>query len=214
MEGPAVKRLVWAPSIAQSTLRFADFSWCGGRLPEGVGVWVTMGRRRRRIRLICADYRRGQSRMTLVRRELPPSRSASRPDRKTGRRIADARTLQSCPHRASPDATREIQPSFLSLPPGELGDLPARFPSGHGRPQEAHQFAGDRGDGDGRAFAVADEMAVATMQTLLRPPRLPHDLIGLGLTPARQRAADRGAVPIVPTGPDQDPPRVRIAGFR
>ena len=70
----------------------------------------------------------------------------------------------------------------------------ARFPSGHGRPQEAHQLVGDRGHGDGRSFSVADEMAVATMQTLLRPPRLPDDLLGLGLAPARQRAADRGGL--------------------
>ena len=56
-----------------------------------------------------ADMRRGQSRMTRVRRELPPSRSASRPARQTGRRIADARTLQSCPHRASTDAPQELQ---------------------------------------------------------------------------------------------------------
>ena len=80
------------------------------RLPEDVGVWLTMGRLRRRIRLICADYQRGQSRMTLVRRELPPSRGASRPAQTSGRRRADTRTLQSCPHRASAAAPREIQP--------------------------------------------------------------------------------------------------------
>src|SRR5262249_51535004 len=109
MEGPAVKGFVCASSISRSTLTRVKVSrWCG-RLPEDVGAGVTMGRLRRRIRLICADYRRGQSRMTLVRRELPPSRSASRPDRQTERRIADARTLQSCPHRASADATQEIQ---------------------------------------------------------------------------------------------------------
>src|SRR5262245_36445575 len=164
MEGPAVKRFVEAPSISRSTSISVKVSrWCG-RLPENVGAGVTMGRLRRRIRLICADYRRGQSRMTLVRRELPPSRSASRPDRKTGRRIADTRTLQSCPHRASANATQEIQPTFLSLSRaggGTLRDVRARFPSGHGRPQEPYQLAGDRGHGDRRAFAVADQMAVA-----------------------------------------------------
>src|SRR5262245_7478196 len=57
-------------------------------------------------------------------------------------------------------------------------------------------------------------MAVPPMQRLLRPPRLPDDLSGLRLAPARQRAADHRAVPIVPSGLDQDPARVRIAGFR
>src|SRR5262252_10156157 len=217
MEGPAVKRFVWARSISRSTATSVKFSrWCG-RLPKGVSVWLTMGRLRRRIRLIYADYRRGQSRMTLVRRELPPSRGARRPDRKTGRRIADTRTLQTCPHRASANASREIQPTFLSLSRaggGTLRDVRARFPSRHGRPQEAHQLAGNRGHGDRRSFAVADEMAVAPMQPLLRPPRLPDDLIGLRLAPARQRAADRGAMAIVPGGLDEDPARVRIAGFR
>jgi len=37
--------------------------------------------------------------MTVVRRELSLSRSASHPWRGLGRRIAQARALQSCPHR-------------------------------------------------------------------------------------------------------------------
>src|SRR5262249_16659995 len=52
MEGPAVKRFVWAPSISRSTATSVKLSrWCG-RLPEGVGVRLTMGRLRRRIRLL------------------------------------------------------------------------------------------------------------------------------------------------------------------
>src|SRR5439155_2254529 len=66
-----------------------------------------MGRLRRRIKLIFADCPEGQSRMTVVRQELPPSRSASRPDRETGRRIVSARALQSCPQRAGADAAQE-----------------------------------------------------------------------------------------------------------
>jgi hypothetical protein len=67
--------------------------------------------------------------MTLVRRELPLSRSASRPDRQTGRRIADARTLQSCPHRASADATQEIQPlAPLALARAGFMRLAGAFP--------------------------------------------------------------------------------------
>ena len=45
--------------------------------------------------------------MTLLRREVPSSRGASRSDPMTGRRIASARTLQSCPHRARADAVGE-----------------------------------------------------------------------------------------------------------
>ena len=82
---------------------------------RGRGRWGDDGTAATTNQAECADYPRGQSRMTLVRRELPPSRNASRPDWKTGRRIADTRTLQSCPHRASADATQEIQPTFLSL---------------------------------------------------------------------------------------------------
>jgi hypothetical protein len=104
---------------------------------------------------------------------------------------------------------------FLSLWSARgSGDVRARFPSRHGRPQEAHQLAGDRGDGDRRSFAVADEMAVTPMQPLLRPPRLPDDLLGLGLAPARQRAADHGAMSIVPGGLDEPAAGGRVAGFR
>src|SRR2546421_2850786 len=60
---------------------------------------------------------------------------------------------------------------------------------------------------------MTDEMPVAAMQALLGPPRLAEDFLGLPLTAARQRAAQRGPVPIVPGGLDQDPPRVTVAGL-
>src|SRR2546425_9409828 len=72
-----------------------------------------MGRLRRRIRLIYVDYPAGQSHMTVVRRELPPSRGASRRGREIGRRIVSARALQSCPQRAAPDARSEEHTSEL-----------------------------------------------------------------------------------------------------
>ena len=53
--------------------------------------------------------------MTVVRRELPLSKSASRPGRKTERRIVSARTLQSCPPRAVVDAARESHTHLRSF---------------------------------------------------------------------------------------------------
>lgn len=45
--------------------------------------------------------------MTVVRRELPLSRSANHPQRGLGCRIAQARALQSCPHRRAGDPLQE-----------------------------------------------------------------------------------------------------------
>jgi hypothetical protein len=109
MEGPTVKRFVTAPSMSSLMLRSGHFSDGRERFPEDAGARLTMERLRRRIRLICAGCSEEQSRMTPVRRELPPSRGASRPDPKPGRRIASARTLQSCSHRAVADAARKAR---------------------------------------------------------------------------------------------------------
>src|SRR6059036_1089135 len=87
MEGPAVKRFVTAPSISWSMLTSEYPSGRHGRFPEDAGARLTMERLRRRIRLICAGCSEEQSRMTPLRRELPPSRGASRPDPETGRRL-------------------------------------------------------------------------------------------------------------------------------
>jgi hypothetical protein len=94
-----------------------------------------------------------------------------------------------------------------------LRGLAPALVSGHGGPDEPHQFARDRRHGNRRSLAVADEMPVAAMQALLRPPRLADDLVGLPLAAARQCAADGGPVPIVPGGLDQDSPRVTVAGL-
>ena len=112
MEGPAVKRFVTAPSISWSMLTPEHRAGERGGIPEDAGARLTMERLRRRIRLICAGCSEEQSRMTPLRRELPPSRGASRPDPETGRRIASARTLQSCPHRAVADAARESRSHY------------------------------------------------------------------------------------------------------
>src|SRR5438067_1782822 len=101
MEGPAVKWFGMACWISQSMLRFAPRGREGRAIPEDAGARLTMERLRRRIRLICAGCSEEPSRMTPLRRELPLSRGASRPDPNTGRRIADVRTLQSCSHRAA-----------------------------------------------------------------------------------------------------------------
>src|SRR2546423_9543430 len=112
MEGPAVKRFVTAPSISWSMLTSEYLSGRHGRFPEDAGARLTMERLRRRIRLICAGCSEEQSGMTPLRRELPPSRGASRPDPEAGRRIASARTLQSCSHRAVADAARESRSHY------------------------------------------------------------------------------------------------------
>src|SRR6266481_3260707 len=121
MEGPAVKRFVTALSISSSMSRSGHFSGGPERFPEDADARLTMERLRRRIRLICADYSEEQSRMTPLRRELPPSRGASRPGQKTGRRIANARTLQSCSHRAVADEMAVAAMQALLGPP-RLGD--------------------------------------------------------------------------------------------
>jgi hypothetical protein len=54
--------------------------------------------------------------MTVVRRELPLSRSASRLRRGPKRRIAQARALQSCPHRRAVDP---LQETHMVVPPSQ-----------------------------------------------------------------------------------------------
>ena len=92
------------------------------------------------------------------------------------------------------------------------GSVPALVP-GHRGPDEPDEFARDRCHGDGRALAVADEMAVTAMQALLRAPRLSDDLGRLPLATARQRAPDGGPMAIVPGGLDENSPRVTVPGF-
>src|SRR2546430_9162507 len=99
---------------------------------------------------------------------------------------------------------------LFSLRSRWLRGLAPALVSSHGGPDEPHQFACDRRHGDRRSLAVAEEMPVAAMQALLRPPRVAEDLVGLALAAVRQRAADGGPVPIVPGGLDQDPPGVTV----
>src|SRR5712692_7429199 len=115
MEGPTVKRILWR--IGSPRLR---------RVPEGNGAQRRMRRLRRRIRLICADCPEGPSRMTVVRRELPPSRSASRPTVQSRRRIASARALQSCPHHAGAAVPQEAEHGWSSLLASPAYAAPAR----------------------------------------------------------------------------------------
>src|SRR2546430_5588887 len=175
MEGPAVKRFVTAPSISSSMSRSRYFSGGPERIPEDADARLTMERLRRRIRLICADYSEEQSRRTPLRRELPPSRGASRPGPKTGRRIERTRGLSSrariAPWPTSLGNLGAISTLDRSPRPRWLrGGAPA-LGSSHGGPDEPHQFARDRRHGHRRSLAVADEMAVAAMAALLRPPR-------------------------------------------
>jgi hypothetical protein len=85
MEGPAVKWFLrWAGSSRSI------------EVPEGADTQEMMGRLRRRIRLIRAGCPERQSRMTVVRRELPPSKSASRLVPESERRIVKLARGLSC----------------------------------------------------------------------------------------------------------------------
>ncbi len=106
--------------------------------------------------------------MTVVRRELPLSSSASHLQREPGRRLVQARTLQSCPHRRDVEASQEAHGCDWFTPLGHRAGVQAI--AGHGGPDEADQFAGDGRDGNGGALAVSDEMAIAAMQPLLSGP--------------------------------------------
>src|SRR5439155_20971946 len=66
---------------------------------------------------------------------------------------------------------------------------------------------------DGRTFPVADAMAIAPMQPLLRAPSLRDDGWRLPLAARGEGVADRGAMPIVPGRFDEDAPGVGVAGL-
>src|SRR5204863_10038669 len=91
---------------------YENLSGRHGRIRADAGAGLTMERLRQPMRLICAGCSEEQSLMTPLRRDLPRSRGASRPDPETGRRIASARTLQSCSHRAVADAARESRSHY------------------------------------------------------------------------------------------------------
>jgi hypothetical protein len=190
----AVKWFVAVSSISWAMLTVAEGSRGDEQFPEGAGARLTSGRLRRRIRLICADYPRGQSRMTPLRQELPLSSSARHPNPKTRRRKVSARTLQSCPPRAVVDAARESHHHGGSWRSSLLcrHGRESAFASRHGGPDESHELTGDGGHGDRRTFAVADEMAIAAVKPLLGAPRLSDDRRWLPVAPAGQRVADWG----------------------
>src|SRR5262245_63929942 len=109
MEGPTVKRNLWRSGSSSSELSSES-------IPEGDDAQRRMRRLRRRIRLIYADPSTGvECRMTVVRRELPLSKGASRPAGYSWRRIVSARALQSCPHRADAAAPQEAEHRLPSL---------------------------------------------------------------------------------------------------
>src|SRR5438128_6818220 len=132
--------------------------------------------------------------MTVVRRELPLSRSASRPWTESGRRIAQARALQSCPHRRAGDSLEEAH--VRDCRSGREHSRCLR----HGSPDESRELARYCGDRDGWTFAVADEVSIATMQALLRAPGLGHDGRGLVGGMTSQPVAEGRPMAIVPGG--------------
>src|SRR5439155_16534550 len=146
--------------------------------------------------------------MTVVRRELPLSRSASHPWRGLGRRIAQARALQSCPRRRAVDPLQETH----GMRGGSGSGAPR--PLGHGGPNEPGELPGDGGDGDRGALAVANEVTVTSMQALLRAPRFRDDGRRLAGGMTSQPIAERRPMAIVPGGLDEDPSSMGVAGLR
>src|SRR5439155_16167477 len=142
--------------------------------------------------------------MTVVRRELPLSRSASHPWREPGRRIAQARALQSCPHRR---AVAPLQETHSVM--GASGRR-ARRRLSHRRPDETSQLASYGRDGDGGSLAVTEEMTVATMQPLLGAPCLRDDDWRLVRDMTREPVAKARTMPIVPRRLDEDAARMRV----
>jgi hypothetical protein len=153
--------------------------------------------------------------MTVVRRELSPSGSASRPNPRTRRRIASARALRSCPHRAAGDAAQKShghdRPQSSGSPTCLLRRPTRRLAAGHRGPGETHQCAGNGGHGDGRALAMAHEVPVAPVQTLLGAPGALGDRAGLVLAAPGQGAAKAGAMAIVLDRFHEGAPRMTAA---
>src|SRR5881396_4012412 len=142
--------------------------------------------------------------MTVVRRELPLSRSASHPWRGLGRRIAQARALRSCPHRRAVVPLQETH-NVMSAS-GRL----ARHRLGHCRPHETSQFASHGRDGDCGSLAVTDEMTVTTMQALLCAPCLCDDGWRLVRGMTREPVAKARTMSIVPSRLDEDAARMGV----
>ena len=148
--------------------------------------------------------------MTVVRRELPPSKGASRPGLALRRRIVSARALQSCPHHAGAAAPQKVNHQIIRPFPRWLGRDRGLS---HRRPQKANEFTGDGHDRDGGPFAVPDQMPIASMQPLLGAPGMAHHSRWLSFDPVAQRAGDAGPVAIMPGGFDEHAPQMRVAGL-
>jgi hypothetical protein len=82
-----------------------------------------------------------------------------------------------------------------------------------GGPDEADQLAREGDHGDRGPFPVPDQVPVPPVEPELRLPRLREDGFGLALAPAREGGAQPRRVAVVPGRLDQNPPRVRVAGF-
>src|ERR1700757_90143 len=80
-------------------------------------------------------------------------------------------------------------------------------------PDEAREFAGDRGGDDVGRLAGAGEPAIARAQPQLPLPRDVADQLGLALLPQQQRAAEPGREAVAPCRLDQQPAGSSIAGL-
>ena len=123
--------------------------------------------------------------MTMIRRELPRSRSASS-------------RLASVSHRTAEDSPFDNRP-IRSL--------------GQRCPDEPGEFAGDRGDDVLLRFAARGQSLISPMQPLLRGPGLGDDGCGRIALSCTQRMADEWMMTVVPGGFHEHPPQMRITGL-
>jgi len=121
--------------------------------------------------------------MTVVRRELPRSRSAN--------------STEGLSHRTDEDSP------FVDRPISSLRQ---------GGPQEAGEFAGDRSHDVLFRFAAGGETSVASGEALLGLPGDGDRRLGRALLATPEVVSDKGMVAIVPGGLDEDAPHVGVAG--
>jgi hypothetical protein len=81
-------------------------------------------------------------------------------------------------------------------------------------PEEAGELARDGGDDVLFGFAARRQAPVASVQPMLSVPGLLDDGRGRAALTETERPSQKGMMPVLPRGLDQDPPQMRIPRFR
>src|SRR4029077_8451348 len=132
------------------------------------------------------------------------------------RQIVDARVLLTA---TAPPAlpARSVSESSLAPPPVDTITQFVRSARRHHMasdgPDEASQFAGDRGGDDVSRLAGAGEPAIAGTQSQLSFPGDLADRLGLALLAQQQLAAEPGREAVTPGRLDQQPAGSSVAGL-